>query len=71
MKDCKSYNDVWQYLASGCIRYCGKSNVGAIVITYIRCHAFRDTFWMRLASYNGYIQLIARLFRKHYSVKYG
>lgn len=56
-----------RYITLDCIRYCERTNIKACINTYIRCHSF----WMRLASYNDSLQFIARIIRRHYSVKYG
>ena len=67
----ESYKDCMQLVKSDAFRYSGKISVLEIIKLYILQPAFRYNFWLRHASYNGALSLVARFILKRKSNKYG
>ena len=67
----ESYKDCMQLVRSDAFRYSGRNNISEIIKLYLLQPAFRYIFWLRYASYNGALSLIARFILKRKSYKYG
>ncbi len=60
-----------QLIKSDLFRYCGKSDFGSMLKTYLKAPGFRLSFWFRLASGNGFLPAFANVIYTHYRYKFG
>lgn len=67
----RSYAECIEYIRSDFFRYTGRrASLFAMWRYGWRNHAFRFSFWLRLAAYRGWLWPLARLVHRHYVFRY-